>query len=77
VAAEDPYLRAKARVGSAGFYAKAEEAAEKGRIWDRFGEKHTSVPKGHIDSVALMPGINPRPTSKLSFSAVSEALAYL
>jgi hypothetical protein len=37
-------------------------------------EKLTSGAEAHVDSIAFMPRINPRPTSKRSFSASCEAV---
>jgi hypothetical protein len=45
------------------------EAAEKGRSSSKKAEKHTSGAKARVDSIGLMPGINPRPTARMSFSA--------
>jgi hypothetical protein len=41
------------------------------------GEKHTSGPKGRVDSVAFTPGMSPRPTLKQGFSAACEAESFL
>jgi hypothetical protein len=56
------------------FFGTAEQLAEREPDFDEIGEKQTSGPKGRADSAALMPGINPRPTSRQSFSASSEAV---
>jgi len=53
--------------------AGAEWVAEKGWIWDGNGEKHTSAAEADIDSIGIVPGINPRPTARLSFSAACKA----
>jgi hypothetical protein len=45
------------------------EAAEKGCFSGETPEKHASGAKARVDSIGLMPGINPRPTARLSFSA--------
>jgi hypothetical protein len=44
--------------------APAEEAAEKGRISHEKLEKHTAGAEARSDSIAFMPGINPRPTAR-------------
>jgi hypothetical protein len=44
-----------------------EQAAEKGRISSEKLEKHTSGAEAHIDFIGFMPGINPRPTARMSF----------
>jgi hypothetical protein len=49
------------------------EAAEKGLFWVKSGKKHTSGAKARADSVALVPGINPWPTARTSFSAACKA----
>jgi outer membrane lipoprotein carrier protein len=46
------------------------QAAEKGLFWVKSGKKHTSGAKARIDSAAFVPGINPWPTARTSFSAV-------
>jgi hypothetical protein len=51
----------------------AEQAAEKPLIWVKCDEKHPSGAKARIDSVDLMPGMNPWPTARTSFSAACEA----
>jgi hypothetical protein len=45
----------------------AKEAAEKLDNSDEIGGKHTSGPKGPVDFIVFMPGINPRPTFKTEF----------
>jgi hypothetical protein len=45
------------------------EAAEKGLPPREKPEKRTSVAKATAEFIALTPGINPRPTTPLSFSA--------
>jgi hypothetical protein len=37
-------------------------------------EKHTSGAKARIDSIGFMPGMNPRPTARRSFSAACEGV---
>ena len=39
-------------------------------------EKHASVAKAIADCVAFMPGINPRPTARMSFSAACEVVRF-
>jgi hypothetical protein len=39
-------------------------------------EKHTSGAKARMDFIGLMPGINPRPTARLSFSAACEVVPF-
>jgi len=36
-------------------------------------EKHTSGAEARVHSIALVPGMNPRPTARMSFSAAFEA----
>jgi len=49
------------------------EAAEKGHVSGQNLEKHAAGAKAHIDLIAFMPGVNPRPTAPMSFSASCEA----
>ena len=51
----------------------AEQAAEKVLISPGEPERHTSGAEAHMDIIGFMPGINPRPTARVSFSAGSEA----
>jgi methionyl-tRNA synthetase len=53
----------------------AKQAAEKPLIWVKCDEKHSSGAKARIDSVDLMPGMNPWPTARTSFSAACKAQA--
>jgi hypothetical protein len=48
------------------------QAAEKGCFSGETPEKHASGAKARVDSIGLMPGINPRPTARLGFSAACE-----
>ena len=48
---------------------RALQAAEKGLNPGQTDEKHTSGAKARVDSVAFVPGINPWPTARRSFSA--------
>ena len=52
---------------------RAKEAAEKGRISGEDLEKHTAGAEARFDSIAFMPGINPRHTARRSFSAACKA----
>ena len=45
---------------------------KKARSTSKRPEKHTSVAKAHAYFARLMPGINPRPTDRGSFSASGE-----
>ncbi len=54
----------------------SEQAAKKVLITDEKPEKHTSGPKGPIDLLGFIPGINPRPTARTSFSASCEAVPF-
>jgi hypothetical protein len=49
------------------------KAAEKGRLAGQFPERHTAGAKAQVHSIGLLPGINPRPTARLSFSAACKA----
>jgi hypothetical protein len=51
----------------------AKQAAEKGLRSSENPEEHTSGAKAHADAIGLLPGINPRPTAQLSFSAACKA----
>jgi nucleotide-binding universal stress UspA family protein len=51
----------------------AKQAAEKGLFPKEKCEKHASGPEGHIHFMPLIPGINPRPTARRSFSAAFKA----
>ena len=69
-----PYGTAKlGDPGWIGAVAGTEQGAEKLWIWGVNSEKHTSVAEAGIDSIELVPGINPRPTARMSFSAACEA----
>jgi hypothetical protein len=39
-------------------------------------ETHTSGAEARVDFIGFIPGINPRPTTLMSFSGVCEALTY-
>jgi hypothetical protein len=54
--------------------AGAKQAAEKVLFPKEKCEKHASGPEGHIHFMPLIPGINPRPTARRSFSAAFKAL---
>ena len=51
----------------------AKQAAEKGHVFGVEIEEHTSGAEAHIDLIGFMPGINPRPTARTSFSAARKA----
>jgi hypothetical protein len=51
----------------------ARQAAEKGLSAGEFPEEQAAGAKAHVDSIGLLPGINPRPTARLSFSAACKA----
>ena len=53
-----------------------EEAAEKLGLSSENDEKHASGAKAHVHSLGFKPGINPRPTARMSFltSLLSHAL---
>jgi hypothetical protein len=51
------------------FSIAAEPAAEKLDIWFERRREHTSAAKAGIDSIGIVPGMNPRPTARMSFSA--------
>ena len=51
----------------------AKQAAEKGLFPKEKCEKHASGPEGHIHFMPVIPGINPRPTARRSFSAAFKA----
>jgi hypothetical protein len=58
----------------AGIPSGAKQAAEKLLISPGKPEKHTSGAEAHVDFIGFMPGINPRPTARMSFSAACKAL---
>jgi hypothetical protein len=49
------------------------QAAEKGHDSGEKLENHTAGAEAHIDLIGFMPGINPRPTTRTSFSAACKA----
>jgi hypothetical protein len=53
----------------------AKEASEKGQKASEKPEKHTSGAEARAHSADFIPGINPRPTARTSFSAACEAHA--
>ena len=66
----DDYFRASLRDGEEGrqgrfaavrAFAGTEKAAETVWIWSGNGEEHTSAAEADIDSVDIVPEINPRP----------------
>ena len=56
-----------------GMLAGAEQAAERGLISGDSPQNNTSVAKATADSIVFVPGMNPRPTARMSFSADCEA----
>jgi hypothetical protein len=54
----------------------AEQAAEKGLVLGETRQKHTSGAEALVDLIGFMPGINPRPTARTSFSASCEAVPF-
>jgi ATP-dependent Lhr-like helicase len=64
---------AKAPSGIDPLNVRAERVAEKHETRAETDEKHTSVAKATDHSSSLMPGINPRPTARMSFTAANEA----
>jgi DNA-3-methyladenine glycosylase len=67
--------RAKAR-DFAQFSGTAKQAAEKVSFSINKQKKHTSVAKATADFIGFMPGINPRPTARMSFSAACKAVPF-
>jgi len=57
----------------AGCIAGAKQAAEKGLIFGEIRKKHTSGAKARIDLIGFIPGMNPRPTARTSFSTACKA----
>jgi cell division protein FtsQ len=55
--------------------ATVDQIAENGQIVGEQPEKNTAGAKAPNDSTGLIPGINPRPTARASFSAASKAPA--
>ena len=56
-----------------GMLAGAEQAAERGLISGDSPQNNTSVAKATADSIVFVPGMNPRPTARMSFSSDCEA----
>jgi len=56
-----------------GFFSGAEQAAEKGLIPGEMWQKRTTGTEVSADSIGFIPGMNPRPTARVSFSAACEA----
>jgi len=50
------------------------QAAEELEIWAETDKKHTSVAKATVHSVGFIPGMNPRPTARTSFSAACKVV---
>jgi hypothetical protein len=53
-----------------------EQAAEKGLVLGETRQKHTSGAEALVDLIGFMPGINPRPTARTSFSASCEVVPF-
>jgi uncharacterized surface anchored protein len=53
--------------------AGAKQAAKIGQFWNEKPGNHTSGAKALVGLIGLMPGINPRPTARMSFSAACKA----
>ena len=49
------------------------EVAEKLDFSGEICRKHTSGAEAHADLIGFMPGINPRPTARMSFSSTCKA----
>ena len=60
----------------AAFCGTTEQLAEKVLNMGEIDEKQTSGAEARIDSIALTPGINPRPTLNASFSASCEVMPF-
>ena len=58
------------------FYGTSKEAAEEGLILGESDKKHTSVAKATAFSIGFIPGINPRPTARVRFSASCKAVPF-
>jgi hypothetical protein len=54
-------------------FSGAKEVAEKGLRSSENPQKHASGAEAQADSIGFSPGINPRPTARLSFSAACKA----
>jgi hypothetical protein len=67
---------AKAHHFVSGIYGTTKEVAEKGLLPSKMPEKHTSGAKAHVDSIGFIPGINPRPTARMSFSAACKVVPF-
>ena len=55
----------------------AKQAAEEVLISPGKPEKHTSGAEAHVDVIGFVPGINPRPTARMSFSAACKAHGFM
>jgi hypothetical protein len=67
---------AKAQQLFCGAYGTTEQAAEKVPFPSNKQEKHTSVAKATAYFIGFIPGINPRPTTRMSFSASCEVMPF-
>ena len=56
--------------------AGAKQAREKGVIVEEIGGKYTTGAKARVDYIGFIPGINPRPTTRMGFSAACKARAF-
>jgi hypothetical protein len=52
---------------------RPQQAAEKSLFCGEKAEKHTAVAEALVDLIGLMPGINPRPTTRTNFSAAHQS----
>src|ERR1022692_1740846 len=59
-----------------GILGTTKEAAEKGLISSEIPEKHSSGAEARIDFACVIPGINPRPTARMSFSAACKVVPF-
>jgi hypothetical protein len=59
-----------------GLIGTTEQAAEKGLVLGETRQKHTSGAEALVDLIGFMPGINPRPTARTSFSAGCEVVPF-
>ena len=51
----------------------AKQAAEKVLILGEIWQKHTSGAEARVDLIGFIPGMNPRPTTRMLFSAACKA----
>jgi 5-hydroxyisourate hydrolase-like protein (transthyretin family) len=67
-------LSEKSIIDPALYQGTTSQAAEKHLLSSKKSEKHTSEAKAPIDSIGFIPGINPRPTARMSFSAACSVM---